>query len=66
MDRRTVVRAHRVSYDGKPDIYGALDLRIKIGKPNYHERKFIADCNAADEPFPVRKVQLAYFRKRKR
>lgn len=36
------------------------DLRVTIGKPNYHARQFIAKCKKAGEPFPVKKVQLAF------
>lgn len=35
---------------------------ITFGKPNYSERKFIALCAKAKEPFPVRKVQLKFFK----
>ena len=34
------------------------DFVLKIGAPNYLERKFIKACKAAGEPFPVRKIQL--------
>jgi hypothetical protein len=63
VDRRTVVRAHRVTYRGKINRYEkTLDLRVKIGTPNYHERKFVADCMKANEPFPVKRVRLAFLR----
>lgn len=35
-----------------------ITLALSIGSPNYKERKFIKDCVKAEEPFPVRKVQL--------
>jgi hypothetical protein len=63
VDRRTVVRAHQVTYCGEPDLGLGLDLRVKIGKPNYHERNYIALCARAKVPFPVRRVRLAFFRK---
>jgi len=31
---------------------------VKIGAPNYLERRFIAACVKADEPFPVKRVQV--------
>lgn len=37
---------------------------VTIGSPNYAERKFIKTLVAADEPFPVRKVQLKFKVKR--
>ena len=41
------------------------DYVLKIGAPNYLERIFLANCSAAGEPLPVRKVQLkAWPRKR--
>jgi hypothetical protein len=66
VDRQTVVRAHRVTFGGRIDGRDkSLDIRVKIGRPNYHEQQFIRDCNAAHEPFPIRKVRLAQFRPRK-
>lgn len=51
---------------------GKLDRRdrstvlvVKIGRPNYEERKFIARCKKAGEPFPVKKVLLKEFKKGK-
>lgn len=34
------------------------DFVLKIGAPNYLERKFIRLCRRAGEPLPVKKVQL--------
>lgn len=34
------------------------DFVLKIGAPNYLEREFIAVCRRANEPLPLRKVQL--------
>lgn len=34
------------------------DFVLKIGAPNYLERKFLKACKKAGEPVPVRKVQL--------
>jgi hypothetical protein len=42
-----------------------LDLRLTIGKPNYSERKFIKQCIKAGEPFPIKKIQLKYWLKKK-
>lgn len=38
---------------------------VTVGKPNFLGRKFVKDCLAAEEPFPVRKVQLQRYPKRK-
>lgn len=43
----------------------SIHLVIKLGKPNYAERAFIAQCVKAKEPFPVKKIQLKYPPKKK-
>ena len=64
VDRRTVVRAHRIVNGNKIDGRNkTLDIRVKIGTPNYHERKFIKDCMRVNMAFPVSGVRLAHFRK---
>lgn len=42
------------------------EVRLTFGQPNYAESKFIAKAIAAGEPFPVKKVQLKFYPKRKR
>ena len=37
-----------------------LDIVVKIGRPNFAERKFIKDCKRAGEPFPVKQIQLKF------
>lgn len=63
-----VVNAHRITYGGRIDRRDkSIDIRLKIGKPNFHERQFIKDCIAAGVPFPVRKIRFSHFRvKRKK
>lgn len=39
-------------------------LITTIGKPNYRERQFIANCRKAKEPFPIKKIQIQYFPKK--
>lgn len=34
------------------------DFVLKIGVPNYLERKFLKACAVAGEPLPVKRVQL--------
>ena len=36
-----------------------------LGRPNYTERDFIKKCLKAGEPFPVKKLQLQYWPKKK-
>jgi hypothetical protein len=36
------------------------DIILTIGAPNYEERKFIALCKKAGEPFPVKKLQIKH------
>lgn len=40
------------------------DFVLKIGRPNYAQREFIARCKKAGERLPVRKVQLAFWPKK--
>ena len=42
------------------------DYVVKIGRPNYRETPFIAACVAAGEPFPVKKVQLRPWPKKRK
>lgn len=60
-----VINAHRISWKRGQDNRN-IDIRIKIGVPNFHERKFIKDCIAAGEPFPVKKIKFAHFKSKKR
>lgn len=39
---------------------------VSVGKPNFAERKFIADCQKAGEKFPVRKLLVTHYPRRKR
>lgn len=63
VSRNVVIRAHRIVCGDRIDGRNkAIDVRLKIGSPNYHERQFIKDCIAAGEPFPVKKIKFAHFR----
>lgn len=59
-----VVSVQRVGKLDKRD--RAIVVVVKIGSPNYEEREFIAKCKKVGEPFPVKKIQLKEFPKRKR
>lgn len=62
LDANTVVSAQRKSYKNKLDRRSqSTDIILKLGKPNYVERKFIKQCKKAGEPFPVKKIQIKYF-----
>lgn len=62
-----VVSACRPMYHG--NVGNVRDTRativVKIGAPNYQERKFIELCQRAGELFPVKKIQLKFPPKRK-
>lgn len=38
---------------------------VTVGEPNYKTVKFIKDCKAAKEPFPVMRVQIELYLKKK-
>lgn len=60
---KLVVRATRRHKPSKRD--RQTELVVTIGAPNYLERQFIKDCNHAGEKFPVRKIQLKFWPKRR-
>lgn len=41
------------------------DYRLKVGMPNYREREFIKLALKAGEKFPIRKVQLQFYPRKK-
>ena len=43
----------------------SVELVLTLGRPNYAERLFIKDCLAAGEPFPVKRVQLVAWPKKR-
>lgn len=58
----------RVTRFGRPQRKNArnTDLRIQIGQPNYAARQFVKQALKAGEPFPVKKVQIKFYPKRKK
>lgn len=56
------IKAKRKLYNGKIYKRGNLEIHLTIGKPNYQERKFIKDCIKANKLFPIKKIQLKYYR----
>lgn len=37
------------------------EIVLKIGVPNFVERQFVKACKKAGEPFPVKKIQLKFY-----
>lgn len=35
-----------------------IEITLTIGKPNWAEKEFIKKCIKANEPFPIKKIQL--------
>lgn len=59
-----IVRATRI---GKPDKRNKnVSVVLTFGKPNYSEQLFIKKCKKAGEPFPVKKVQLKFWPKKRK
>jgi hypothetical protein len=56
---RVLSVARRQKPDGRSK---RVDLVLKIGAPNFRERVFIKSCQKAGEPFPVKKIQLKFFK----
>lgn len=61
---RQIVRATRRWKPRKGE--RTVELLMTFGKPNYRERRFISACQKAGEPFPVRKLQLEWFKSKTR
>jgi hypothetical protein len=60
---REVIRATRRWKPSKRE--RRIELVLTVGEPNYRERKFIKACKKAGEPFPVRKIQMRPWPKRR-
>lgn len=56
-----IVRATLIS-----NFRGHANIVVTIGRPNYLEQRFIKLCKRAGEPFPVRRIHLKPFPKRRR
>jgi hypothetical protein len=55
-----VVRAARRHKPNKK--HKTTEILLTIGKPNYKEREFIALCKKSKESFPVKKMQLTWYK----
>lgn len=56
------IKATRRFRPRKNDAYESYVLTL--GVPNYAEREFIKKCKKAGEPFPVKKIQLRFYKKK--
>jgi len=41
-------------------------FRMEVGAPNYIARRFIKQCVAANESFPLKKIQIKFYPKKKK
>lgn len=60
LSEKEVVRATIRRYRGRVSYKGNLDIILKVGRPNFKERKFIKLCKKAGVSFPVQKIQLSF------
>lgn len=61
VSEKEVVRATRRLYGKKLPRKGSnIELVVTIGRPNYAERQFIADCKKAGLKFPIKKIRLKF------
>lgn len=66
IDAKTIVKAtHQSSRPPRKNDWSQT-LVVTFGRPNYAERQFIKDCKKAGVPFPVRKVQLKLWPKKRK
>jgi hypothetical protein len=61
LDEDAVATAVRIEKPRKRARY--IEIRLKLGKPNFRERLFIKACKKAGEPFPIKKIQLKFWPK---
>lgn len=63
LDDKTVVRA---TWRNKPSNQNKREeIVVTYGCPNYLEVKFIKDCKTAGVSFPVKRIQLKFYPKKK-
>lgn len=62
---KLIIRATRKTFGGKL-LNGNLELFLTIGKPNYEEGEFVRRCLKVGEPFPIKKIQLKFLKKKGR
>jgi len=64
IDKNKVMRVvlHKDTFDKRNKIFKVI---LTVGKPNYMERDFIKDCVKANEPFPVKQIQIKAYKAKK-
>jgi len=61
------VKASRRLIGGKIDKrYKGVEILFTVGPPNYAERRFVRQAEKAKEPFPIKKLQLKWLKKKKK
>ena len=61
ISHKQTVKATRRLYNGRIDKRDKrVEILFTIGTPNYLERAFIKQAKKADEPFPIKKIQLKF------
>jgi uncharacterized Fe-S cluster-containing MiaB family protein len=66
ISEKHVIRATRRVYNRKIDQKRNIEIMFIEGRPNFHSRRFIRKCIKAGESFPVQKIQLTWFPKRRK
>lgn len=61
IDPKLIVRATLKRFGKKIIKNHNFEIILTIGRPNYIEREFIKLCKKANEPFPIKKVQLKLY-----
>ncbi len=62
---KEIVRGVRTTFKSngrKPRKGENIQITLTIGRPNYLEREFIKLCQEAGEPFPLKNIQLKFFK----
>jgi hypothetical protein len=64
LDEKTTIKVSRMfPKDGRNT---RTSLMLSFGSPSYEERQFIKLCKKAGQPFPVRKIQLKWYKPKKK
>lgn len=60
-DRVTATHVHKQDRRSR-----STTISVTFGKLNYAGRKFVKSCKRSGEPFPVRRVQLKFWPKKRK
>jgi hypothetical protein len=61
LSEKLVINATRKRFNGKI-VKSNIEILLKIGNPNFAERKFIKLYKKAGEKFPIKKIQLKFLK----